>query len=263
MRFRYLAFLLVLLLLCQCKGKPGEDDSDMDEDAAMLAGVWQNADDDSYVFRIIGDTIYYADRSLMPMHFRIRHDTIFLDGATVTKYVTDKMTPHVLRFRNPSGELVRLYKAEGSVEDAEFYSNDETILEVNQELMKRDTVAMAGGKRYHCYMQVNPTTYKVVKSDMNNEGMDVGKIYYDNIVNIAVYSGADRLYFHDFTKQEFAEFVPDEIMPLCILSDIIFLSCDEAGVMFQAQLGVPESASSYIANIRISPAGRMSLEAKK
>ncbi|MCD8288512.1 MAG: DUF4738 domain-containing protein [Prevotella sp.] len=261
MKIKHLAILFALLSIVACKGK--QDGQAVDEDVAMLAGVWQNADDDSYVFRIEGDTIYYADRTLLPVHFCIRRDTMLIEGATTTKYVLEQITPNVLRFRNASGEMVRLYKAAEKVDDAEFYSAEETMLEVTQQLTKSDTVVVAGTKRYHCYVQVNPTTFKVVKSEMNNEGMDVGKIYYDNIVNVAVYDGARRVYFHDFKKQEFAAFVPEEIMPLCILSDIVYASCSSDGIVFEAQLRVPESASSYIACIRISPEGGMSLEAKK
>ncbi|MCD8282447.1 MAG: DUF4738 domain-containing protein [Prevotella sp.] len=265
---RYWVFILpvaAVLSFCQCKGGAGSGEPSSDEDAAMLGGVWQSADDDAYVFRVVGDTIFYPDRRLLPVHFRIYRDTIFLDGNNnVTKYVIEKFTPNVLHFRNQSGELVKLHKAQEPVPDVDFYAAEETFLDVNQTFERRDTVVVAAdGKRYHCYVQVNPTSYKVVKDNLNNEGMDVGKVYYDNIINVAVYVGATRLYFHDFTKREFSSFVPEEIMPLCILSDVIYQGCDTAGVTFRAQLRVPESASSYVADICISAGGEMSLSAGK
>ncbi len=264
MKLKYIIMLCVsAALLCQCRERAADEEQTSDDDALMLSGVWQSAEDDSYVFRVEGDTIYYSDRWTMPVHFRIYRDTIFLEGATVTKYIIEKFTPNVLQFRNQSGETVKLHKAQDKVSDAEFYSAEDAFMEINQQFQKRDTVAMAGDKRYHCYIQVNPTSYKVVKNNLNNEGMDVGRIYYDNIVNVAVYVGASRLYFHDFRKQEFAAFVPEDIMPLCILSDIVYKKCGTNGVTFQAYLRVPESASSYLAEILISPEGKMSLKARE
>ncbi len=264
MKFSIPVFLLLaVLFLCSCNGKTPSEELSSDEDEAMLGGVWQNIEDDSYVFRVVGDTIYYPDRRLIPVHFRIWKDTIFLDGQQVTKYIIEKFTPNVIHFRNRAGEIVKLHKAQQPVSDADFYADEEPFPEVNQELLKSDTVVVGGDKRYHCYVQVNPTSYKVLKNNLNNEGMNVGKIYYDNFINVAVYVGSARLYFHDFKKQEFARFVPEEIMPLCILSDIVFKSCDPSGLTFEAQLRVPESASSYVADIHISPEGAMHLSARK
>ncbi len=186
-----LAFFLIAAFVC-CSRKGVADMPGDPEMEAMLEGVWINDEDGTAAFRAAGDTIYYPDRTVMPVHFRIYKDTIYLDGNGVTKYAIEKFTPHVLCFRNRNNETVKLVKSAEALSDDEFYGgrDDYSGEEINQQLQKRDTVVVAGERRYHCYVQVNPTTFKVLKNGVNDEGMDVGKIYYDNIVNLTVYTGA-------------------------------------------------------------------------
>ncbi len=63
------------------------------------------------------------------------------------------------------------------------------LLALNQNtLIKRDTVVVRGDEKYHLYVQVNPTSYKVYKSSYNDDGVEVDNVYYDNIVNLACLS---------------------------------------------------------------------------
>lgn len=57
---------------------------------------------------------------------------------------------------------------------------------------------------------MNPTTYKVYKSSYNDDGVQVDNVYYDNIVNIHVYHGANRVFSRDFHKKDFLKVVPAE-----------------------------------------------------
>ncbi len=256
---RHILAASVVAIILGCGGKKeGEAPSDRSAEA-MLEGVWLNDEDETVVFKAVGDTLYYPDASLMPVHFRIYGDTMYLDGSVTTKYLIEKLTPNVFRFRNMNDEVLKLVKSDDPDFESSFPKEEEPVEEVNQELLKRDTVVTAGETRYHCYMQVNPTTFKVVKDELSDDGIGVGKVYYDNIVNLTVYIGARRIYSSDFRKQDFAGYVPEEILPHCILSDIVYMECDPGGVVFQAQLRIPESASSYIADIRVSKEGRMTI----
>ena len=56
-------------------------------------------------------------------------------------------------------------------------------------MLKRDCVVFFNDEKYHCYIQINPTTYKVVKPSVNDDGVEVDNVYYDNIVNLTVFNG--------------------------------------------------------------------------
>lgn len=247
----------LLLLMVGCNRSKVEELKSDPQSEAMLAGVWLDSEDESVVFKAAGDTLYYKESNSVPAHFRIYGDTLYVDGASPMKYFIEKFTPNVLNFRTASGEEVRLVKSEDPSVFDEFKSDDLMFEdEINQKLVKRDTVVMNGDKRYHCYMQVNPTTYKVYKTDYNADGVGIGKVFYDNIVNVAVFDGANRVFSSDFSKKDFSKFVPAEVLKQSILSDITYSHCDEHGVVFEAILRVPESAAGYLVNVTISPNGR-------
>lgn len=252
-------FIVLAILLNSCSGKKDERRHSDSHLEAMLQGIWINADDETVALKVKNDTLYYTDAGIEPVHYRIYGDTIYIDGVTPTKYFVEKLTANIFRFRNRSGELVKLMKSDDSSLEMDFVEKQEPIVAVNQQLLKRDTIVNADNMRYHCYMQVNPTSFKVIKGGLNNEGIGVDKVYYDNIVNIAVYTGKTRLFSRDFKKHDFQNFVPREILPQCILSDILYDCCDASGVTFQAQLRIPESASSYVTYIVISPKGEMKM----
>lgn len=256
-KFRFFFYILVVTVIIGCTSKKDADQQSDSQLEAMLAGVWISDEDESVAFMAKKDTLYYPDEDVLPVHFRIYKDTLFLDGTYELKYVIKKLTPNIFIFRNQNGEEVKLVKTNDRSFFEVFHTSERPIYEVNQKFLKRDTIVTSGETRYHCYMQINPTTYKVVKNSINDEGVGVGKVYYDNIVNVNVYVGSRRLFSHDFKKQEFISFVPKEIMRQSILSDISYKSCSPNGVVFQAQLRIPESASSYIVNINISPEGKM------
>lgn len=251
--------LLVLFALLSCGNKKEEGLKSDPKSEAMLSGIWINEDDESVAFKAVGDTLYYPDAAILPVHFRIFGDTIYLDGASSMKYFIEKFSPHVFQFRNQNGETVRLVKSTEADAENEFEETEQEAEfeeDIIQQLVKRDTVVTVGNSRYHCYVQVNPTTYKVLKTDYNNEGVGVSKVYYDNIINLAVYQGAGKLFSSDFHKQDFKKYVPEAVMKQSILSDIAYDHCDETGVVFRASLRIPEGASGYIVYITISPNGK-------
>jgi hypothetical protein len=129
-----------------------------------------------------------------------------------------------------------------------------------RQLVKRDTVCVWNGERYHCYMQVNPTSYKVVKQSYSDEGVEVENIYYDNIVHVGVFRGAQKIYSSNFYKNDFKNHVPADFLAKSVLSDIVFLSYDGSGAHFQAILAIPDSSSSFLVEIVISPEGKRTMK---
>lgn len=256
--FKYLCPVVAFVAVFGCTSKKQEQPARDVQAESMLNGVWVDSDDESVVFMVKHDTLFYPDASALPVPYRVCGDTLYLDGKHKSKYYIEKLTSHLFIFKNQNQERVKLVKSDDQMAMTSFNNESETdVAEINQQLLKRDTVAISGETRYHCYVQVNPTTYRVVKNDINDEGVGVGRAFYDNIVNVTVYEGSRRVYSHDFTKREFAKFVPEEIVGQCILSDIVYVSCSHENVTFQAQLRIPESPSSYIVNINISQKGKM------
>lgn len=163
---------------------------------------------------------------------------------------------------NQNGERVKLVKT-----DDESYLDlfaPKTFLAVNQNrIVKRDTVLYHGAEKYHCYVQVNPTTYKVVKSTFNDDGVEVGNVYYDNIVNLGVFNGARRLFSSDFRKQDFQKNIPSDILRQLVLSDITFNKANEEGMHFYAVLVIPETSISYIVELVVTYDGKIIKRIKK
>lgn len=258
--FGYLFLVAGFTAIVGCTSKKQETPARDAQAEAMLNGVWLDDDDESVVFMAKHDTLFYPDANTLPVAYRICGDTLYLEGKHNSKYFIEKLTPHLFVFKNQNQERVKLVKSDDkSVMEAFDSASDAGPTEINQQLLKRDTVVMSGETRYHCYVQVNPTTYRVVKNDINEEGVGVGRAFFDNIINVTVYEGSRRVYSHDFTKREFAKFVPEEIVGQCILSDVVYVSCSQENVTFQAQLRIPESPSSYIVNINISQKGKMQM----
>lgn len=256
-KLRFLFVVLIVFVVASCGSRKQQAPERDSQAEAMLNGVWLDGDDESVVFMAKHDTLFYPDGNVLPVPYRICGDTLYMDGKQKSKYVIEKLTPSLFVFINQNQERVKLVKSDDVSAMESFNKPAEPIEEINQQLLKRDTVVVAGDTRYHCYMQVNPTTFRVVKNDLNDEGVGVGRAFYDNIVNVTVYIGNRRLYSHDFNKRAFVKFIPEEIVSQTILSDVVYKSCSSDGVTFQAQLRIPESASSYIVNINISHDGKM------
>ena len=120
-------------------------------------------------------------------------------------------------------------------------------------------VMITGEKRFHAYSQVNPTTYKVLRQTVNEEGVSVDQAYYDNIVHIAVYNGSKALINRDYRKDDFAKLVPKEYISRCILSDITIEKATAEGVHFTAILTEPDTYTSYHINIIVDANGKVNM----
>lgn len=247
-----------------CGGKQTSQAEEPQEDRnakQQLQGIWVNDEDEDIAFKAKGDTIFYPDSTSQPVYFQVFGDTLVLHGANDVKYPIVKLTHHLFIFRNQNGDEVKLKLSENPDDASLFMVERPEALNQNQ-LIKRDTIVTQGSEKYHCYVQINPTTYKVIKASYNDEGVEVDNVYYDNIINLHIYHGAQKLFSRDFRKQAFEGKVPKEFLRQSILSDLKLSGVDATGIHYVASLVIPDSMSSFEVEVAISYDGRMMMRVK-
>lgn len=254
--------LLAALIACGSKNntqvKPQEDLTAKKN----LQGIWLDADDDDVFFRVKGDSVYFPDSTSAPAYFRIERDSFIIVGGNTVKYHIIKQTPHLFVFTNQNGERVKLSKT-SDTSYLEMFA-PKTIQHVNQnKVLKRDTVYFHNEDKYHCYVQVNPTTYKVAVASCNEDGVEVDNVYFDNIINLNVYKGAARLFSRDLRKEFFKSEVPEQFLKQAVLSDMTFLNADNEGIHFFAVLAIPETSISYMVETIVTYDGKINKRIKK
>lgn len=257
---KYIVVLLCLLVLFGCKKATNKktDVIENKEAKSMLQGIWVDEETDEPSFRAKGDTIYYPDSTSQPAYFKIVGDTLIMRGANEIKYPISKQAKHIFWFKNQNGDEVHLRKSDNP--DDIYSFTQKRPLPINQnQLIKRDTVLSHSGERYHCYVAINPTSYKVTKSSYNDDGVEVDNIFYDNIIHLSIFNGARQVYSRDFKKQMFAGKVPANFLSQSILSDMQFDSIDESGIHYNAIICIPDDASNYIVTITVDYKGAMKM----
>jgi len=253
----------LLVSLASCGGK-SDSVKTIEEDAnakKMLQGVWLNEDADDVAFRVKGDTIYYPDSTSTPMYFYVYSDTLVMRGVNEVKYPIVKQAAHLFEFKNQGGDIIKLIKTSDRSYLESFEKKGVTVALNQKTLIKRDTVVVSGEDKYHLYVQVNPTSYKVYKSDFNDDGVQVDNVYYDNIVNVNVYRGAAKVFSRDFHKNDFDKKVPASFLSQAILSDMLFDKIDKEGIHYMAVLAMPGSSLSYQVKVTVSFSGRLQIKA--
>ena len=251
--------LAVLLILTSCGHQPEVSAPDFVEDEAakeMLQGIWIENETEEVSFRAEGDTLYYPDATSQPAYFYIANDSLFLGN---NRYEIIKQTEHLFWFKNQAGDELHLKKSEVEEDSLAFSSKQPEILTLT-EVLKLDSVVYFGGERYHWYIAVNPTKYKVTKTTYNSEGVGVENVYYDNIIHVSLFSGATCLYSKDLRKQMYKDNVPSEFLEQAILGNMQYDHTDAAGVHFNATLCVPDGASCYLVETLIGFDGQMSMK---
>jgi hypothetical protein len=239
--------LLFLLSLASCSGNKKENSDNAAEDLKakkMLQGVWLDEDEEDPAFRVIGDTIFYPDSTSQPVYFQIVKDTLILHGSNMVKYQILKQAPHFFMFKNQNGDVVKLAKTFDRSYLTFFGAKRPAALNQNK-LIKRDSVVVYGKDRYHWYIQVNPTTYKVIKPTYNDDGVEVDNAYFDNIIHLGLFRGATQIYSHDVRKDDFDKQVPSQALKQSILSDIVYVGAGTDGFHFNASVCIPDSPTSY------------------
>ena len=255
-------FIWSLVLLTACSGRQSSTDSQQPvaenrEAKALLQGVWVDSETEDVSFRVAGDTIFYADTTSMPAYFKIVGDSLTLSSGT--SYAIEKQTVHLFWFRNQNGDLVRLTKSE-EADAASLFTHDRPSVMTYTHQVKKDSVVNFGGERYHWYVAINPTRFKVTHHTFNEDGMEVENVYYDNIMHISVYHGGNCIYSKDFRKQQYEKLVPVNFLNEAILANMEYSSADAAGLHFNATLCIPDGASCYLVETLISYKGQMTMK---
>jgi hypothetical protein len=227
------------------------------EAKAMLQGVWLDSETDEPFFKAEGDTIFFADATSMPAYFRIVGDSIEIGNST---YRVTLQTEHNFQFRNPGGDVVELMKRdEDDVEQPNFIGQPPQIISTT-EVVNLDSVVMYGGQRYHWYVTVNPTRYRVMRTAYTPDGIAVEKVYYDNIIHVSVFHNNQRLFTRDFNKQAYAADVPDDFLQQSILGNIAFDEVDAQGFHFNATVCIPDGESCYMIETLVSFDGQLTMK---
>ena len=246
----------IIAALASCGNTPEKNNDTPAEDLQAkqtIQGIWVDELEGDCVFRAKGDTIFYTDSLSEPVRFHINADTLYLESSHPSKYHITRLSDHVLRFVNNDGDEISLVKSNDKSLVTLFEKIKRSVDHINQgELIKRDSVLSAGSKRFHAYVQVNPTTFKVYHQSINDDGVTVDHAYFDNIVHIALYDGAKKLINRDYRKKDFEAYVPKEYIAQCILSDIIIEKATADNVTFVAILSTPDTYTSYNINIVVS-----------
>lgn len=262
MRQFLISFTITLVIVGCSKPKSGTSASSEAKESktakALLQGIWIDKESEDILFRAEGDTIFYPDSTSQPAFFRVVNDSLVLGDAV--RYPILKQSEHVFWFRNQSGDTIKLVKSENPEDLGDFAHDKQPKVMLYTDVMKIDSVVMYGGERYHWYIAINPTKYKVVNKSYNDEGMEVNHVYYDNLIHVSVFKGGQRLFAHNFRKQMYAAHVPADFLEQAILSNMEFDRADASGFRFNATLCVPNGASCYMVATNIGYDGKMTMK---
>ena len=222
----------------------------------QLQGVWLDKNTESPVLKIEGDTLIYASKSDSRMRYLLVDDTLFVLGLYTVPYPISERTENTLCLKTPMGDEISLYKddrADLLIEEPEFVE-DKPV----QQVVKKDSIITIGKNRYRGYITINPTTIKVVRPGVTEDGFSIDNVYYDNIIHICVYEGREQLCGKDIKRSMFNGIVPNEFLSIAILQDMNFLGKKEQDFMFRAALRVPDGPS-YYANVLINEENKIKI----
>ncbi len=252
-----ITYVLTFAIFVGCGQKTADQLPESQEAKQLLQGIWSDEETENLVFQMRGDSVYYPDSTSMPAYFRVYDDTLYIGSSA--RYHIEKHTEHLLWFKGGDGELVKLVKDDGEEEQETFEKNKTQILSLT-DVLKKDTVVRYNGNRYHLYVAINPTKYKVVRHTLNEDGLDVENVYYDNIIHLSIFQGAHQLFSRDFRKQQYQQHVPAQFYDQAVLNNMEYSSADEKGLHFNVSLCTPGDASCYLIEHVVSLDGQLSTE---
>lgn len=252
-----ITYVLTFAIFVGCGQKTADQLPESQEAKQLLQGIWSDEETENLVFQMRGDSVYYPDSTSMPAYFRVYDDTLYIGSSA--RYHIEKHTEHLLWFKGGDGELVKLVKDDGEEEQETFEKNKAQILSLT-DVLKKDTVVSYNGNRYHLYVAINPTKYKVVRHTLNEDGLDVENVYYDNIIHLSIFQGAHQLFSRDFRKQQYQQCVPAQFFDQAVLNNMEYSSADEKGLHFNVSLCTPGDASCYLIEHVVSLDGQLSTE---
>ena len=253
-----MAFAILLLVSCHDKHTDTTDVKENKEAEAMLQGIWVDNDTEEVTFKVKNDTIFYPDSTSLPTVFKIYGDTLVLGNST--KYPIVKQANHIFWFKNQNGDVIKLVRSSDPDDANIFVHETPHALEVITHVVKKDSVVMYNGERYHWYIAINPTKYKVLRTTYNSDGVGVDNVYYDNIIHVSIFKGATQIYSRDIKKQMYGRFVPRQFLSQSILSNMAFSRVDAQGFHFDSTICMPDGASCYMLDTNISFTGKLKME---
>ena len=222
----------------------------------LLQGIWKDELSEEVSFKVDGDTVYYPDVTDQPAYFRIVGDTLELGHQ---HYPVVRLTADAFCFVNPAGDEVSLIKGEASDWPSDYKPQEPQIVQVS-DVVKRDSVVMYGGERYHWYVYVNPTRYRVTRTAYSADGVATEKVYFDNIIHVSLFQGNRKLFSNNFNKQMFAKDVPEQFLSQAILGNMQYRHADSEGFHFDATVCIPDEASCYVIETIVSYTGDVNMK---
>lgn len=255
---------LCSLLCLSCKGTSSNNNNntDIEEDLSAkqkLQGIWINDDIGMPFMRFEGDSVYYSDSGKMPVAFKVVNDSIIITGAETISYKIEKQTDYTFWFKTLSEDIVKLSKSE-TPEDSLAFSEPaiDNLVQVSEKTQK-DSIIIYSGVRYRGYVFVNPSSRKVLSTSIDQNGMTVDNVYYDNVMHICVYDGKKLLFGQDIDREMFSNVISEDILQKLVLSDMNFIGVDAEGFHYQALLSIPNSSASYLMNVDVSKDKHLSI----
>lgn len=263
--FSFTSFIFLLLFLSSCADKSGSPPVFVEpvaDTAAMEAmkGIWIDTETQSVAFRIKADSIYYPDSTNRPVRFAIFEDTLVVYTGDSVRYPILSRTEYSFEYESLNGESVRLHLSDDPEDSLYFKPHSYAPMLMNEKVHRDTVVFTPSGSRYHLYINVNPTRYRVHYTTYSDEGLAIDNVYFDNIIHIGVYEGRRCIFARDFAKYDFKDMIPSQFLENAILSNMDFSSPDAAGCHFHATLCHPDGASCYVVSITVDYAGHHSLE---
>ena len=255
-----LAIAILFLTACSPSKAPATDANqqalaqESREAKNLLQGIWVDEETEEVTFRAQGDTLFYPDTISQPAYFKIVKDTLYL-GSECKSYHIVKQSEHVFWFESQSGDIMKLQKSDDPIHVFAFVHDKPQVMTYT-EVVKTDSVVAFEGERYHWYLAINPTKYKVHVVSYNN-GVETDNIYYDNIMHVSVFQGSRKFFSTDFKKQLFASKIPQQFLEKAVLSNMEFTKVDQSGFHFIATICVPDGAACYKAENVISFEGQL------
>lgn len=251
---------ITLLTACSEQSQNKEKENKEDRVAKeLLQGTWVDDINETPLFRVKGDTIYYVDESIRPTFFKIIKDSLKTYGQQVTSYHIEKQGEFVFWIQSGMGEILHLSKAEASIDSLLDIPEDKS-LELTRKVIEKNDIVLFNDIRYRGYVYINPTDIKIIQPMITEEGLEGENVYYDNIIHICVYEGKNRLFGRNMKKQDFEPLIPQDYYQRAILSDMEFMGVDAKGYQYQATLCIPNGVTCYLVNISITKDGDITYE---
>lgn len=258
-RIFYILLIPMTLCLAACNSKTETQKTETQENTEakrMLQGIWLD-ESENVAFRAKGDSIYYPDSTSISVVFKIAGDSITIGNA---RYKVVNQGAHLFWMENQNGDVVKYSKTDDEQGYMRYFEQRKVDIITYSSVHKTDTVVIWQGERYHSYIAINPTRYRVVRNILNDDGVEVGNVYYDNIIHISVFNGAKQVFSRDFRKQQYSEFIPDGILSQSILNNMVFSHADDDGLHFNTSICMPDAASCYVIDTRITYNGNLHME---